>query len=1063
MLEALIRGLRRIGADVDAVALADALWLARAMGDAGDATGTPDAADAPAGPAPATDPYDDGAGAEETPGPMDPYPFGAARPGTYDTPGGADGPGTLAAVTGRIRRGSALPDGPALSRALRPLGRRRPRGRESGLDVDATVELYARTGELTPVFAAQPERWFRLDLVVDVSPSMQVWREVADDLHTLLQRLGAFSTVRRWSLRPGPGAAPVLLGPGGGAAAPARLLDPQGRTLVLVLSDCVGDGWHAPGTWRMLRDWTRSTATVLLNPLPRTLWPYTGLDGPLVPLAARARGARSADLPAAVGDGLRHLLAAAYPEVTGPWLPCPVAEISAPAAGAWAGTLMATGEGVCEGVLIPPGGRPPDPEDEDPEDEDPYAYPYPYPYPLPPVAEPELLVDAFRRISSPQARRLAVLCSPQSELSLPVLRAVQAAMEPASGVTVLAELVVSDLFEHVPGTESGELRLRFRPGVREELRTSLSAEDAWQVYFALSRFVEAEAAQGTGHPVAFAAAQGPARIPDGLLPFAAASRAVLRLLGVEPAAVPVDTAMDRLVPRSGLRFGIDRSGAGRDSYTLEVRTLDGRGVIMSAERVEGLAALRDRVAQAMDRGWQEFLSEAHPHMIVVDVPRELLGLPLETWTDPEYAPPEEPYAVLHPVVFRCTPPADNQRARNARWNRLRNAGGRVAPSQVYWADAESPPSALLARLRADDRLLCLVLDGRPTARGLGAEQFRAAQAAGIPVVLWNREDGGAAGIRDQVEVLLAMGTSLPESLSVLHQMAWRETASLAHVSMVWNDPELEQPRTFTAPEPVPAARPPSRSRTYAVVIGVEAYTEPLGIDLDGPAHDVRGFTDWLLEQGVPPANITTLVSPVDANREVMEVAGLFVREATAENILAALLLETAVRVDADLLLVFWSGHGFTDGEDGSQYLLTADATGERVVSLTDLLSRFRSDAVRACDNQFWFIDACATPRDHVVEEALVTPPTPFGRTVAYRRQHVYMASGPENDAVLEPGRGGLFSLQLREALREAPPWDRDAEYALHGELLRRFAELRDAGRTDQEPRLLHFGEQGPAG
>lgn len=215
MLESLIRGLRRAGADVDVVALADALWLARAMGDTAGPTGPPDPAGAPAVPAPGREPSEDPAGPEGTPEPLAPYPS-RPEPGTYDTDGVPDGPGTLAAVTGRVRRGSALPDGPALARALRPLRRRRPGGREVGLDVDATVTLYARTDELTPVFTALPERWFRLDLVVDASPSMQVWRDTADDLHVLLRRLGAFSTVRRWTLHPGPDGAPVLHGPAGG-------------------------------------------------------------------------------------------------------------------------------------------------------------------------------------------------------------------------------------------------------------------------------------------------------------------------------------------------------------------------------------------------------------------------------------------------------------------------------------------------------------------------------------------------------------------------------------------------------------------------------------------------------------------------------------------------------------------------------------------------------------------------------------------------------------------------------------------------------------------------------
>ncbi|MGE7387212.1 SAV_2336 N-terminal domain-related protein [Streptomyces sp. NPDC004126] len=1041
MLEALIRALRRVGADVDPVAIADALWLARAMGDAAYGGGAADTAGVRAGPAPAPPPYADPAEPEETPGPDAPYPPGAG-PGTYDTGGGPDGPGTLAAVTGRIRRGSALPDGPALARALRPLRRRRPGGRERGLDVDATVDLYARTEELTPVFTALPERWFRLDLVVDASPSMQVWRETADDLHVLLQRLGAFSTVRRWSLGPGPADAPVLLGPDGGAVPPARLRDAQGRALLLVLSDCVADGWHAPDTWRMLRDWTRSTATVLLNPLPRTLWPYTGLDGPVVSIAASGRGARSADLAAGVPDGLRRLLAAAYPDVTGPWLPCPVAGISAAAAETWAGTLMAVGDSACEGVLIPPGGRPPDPEDEDP---------YPEPYPMLPVAEPELLVDAFRRVSSPQARRLAVLCSPQNELSLPVLRAVQAAMEPASGVDVLAELVVSDLFEHVPGTESGELRLRFRPGVREELRTSLSAEDAWQVYFALSRFAEAEAAPGTGHPVAVAAEQGRARIPAGLLPFAAASRAVLRLLGAEPATVPPDEETARPVPQNGLLFRIGRSGAGPDPYTVEAWTLGDRRLIV-AYHDQGIESLRRHVTSAMVAGWAEISSEAPSHMITVEVPQDLLDLPFDTWTGLG----NQPYGVLHPVVFRCPPPDPDRRAWYERWNRLLAADGRVGPSEVHWAMGEAASSALKARLREDDRLLCVVLDGPPTGSGRYAAQFRVAQAAGIPAVLWNRDGGNLARFRDEVSRLLDMGGSLPERVMFLHRRAWQESET--SVALVWNDPALERQWTAApvsaAPEPVVAS--PSRSRTYAVVVGVETYTAGNDdFDLDGPAQGVRGITDWLLAQGVPPDNVTALVSPLERNREVTEGMGVPTREATAENVMNALFQETAARTDAELLLIFWSGHGFT-GPDDLPCLLTTDDTVGRGISVSGLLRRFRLPEVSTCGRQLWFIDVGVTLRRPGTEEESpepLVPHAPHGRPGPGSGQNLYMARVPEREQGELPREGGVLLRELPELFREVTPWDEALPSALGERLRERFAELGYLGRP-RRPRLI---------
>lgn len=74
-----------------------------------------------------------------------------------------------------------------------------------------------------------------------------------------------------------------------------------------------------------------------------------------------------------------------------------------------------------------------------------------------------------------------------------------------------------------------------------------------------------------------------------------------------------------------------------------------------------------------------------------------------------------------------------------------------------------------------------------------------------------------------------------------------------------------------------------------------------------------------------------------------------------------------------------------------------------------------------------------------------------------------MASGPENGAVEEPGRGGLFSLQLIEALREVRPWDADAPSTLYETMRERIARQRERGRTRQTPMFVHYGGQRPRG
>lgn len=522
MLEDLVRGLQRLDADFDAVSLADALWLCGLMPPGEGGGPAPGPAEQLAAPGPATD---DGTAPAE----------GAQEEASAESPEGNDvfdspgGHGSRPAVVDRTGRGPALPDDLALARALRPLKRSYPHGRGHALDTEATVRAYAETQELVPVLAPRPERWFHLDLVVDQSASMQVWQDVAGELLMLLQQLGAFRTVHRWQLD-ARSEEPLLYDASGAPVRPHRLRDPHGRRLVAVFSDCVDAGWHAPPIWQTLRSWAQSTATVLLDPLPPRLWPHTGLDGPVVPLTPAGPGARAVDMGCTVPAAVR-MLSAMTPSGVGNWLPCPVAGISADSLAAWARTVMATGTEGCQGVLIPSCGRLAEADD------DMYGDTYDVFAPGGTGPGPDLLAQAalsahqlvrtFRHLASPAAGRLAVLCSRQTELSLPVLRAVQQAMEPDSGVAELAELIISGLFEHVPGSRTADLRLRFRAGVRGELHKFLAAEDAWQVHLALRRFHERETARRT-HPVTVAAEQGGTRVPDGLAPFTTTSQVASR-------------------------------------------------------------------------------------------------------------------------------------------------------------------------------------------------------------------------------------------------------------------------------------------------------------------------------------------------------------------------------------------------------------------------------------------------------------------------------------------------------------------------------------------------------
>ncbi|MGW2744918.1 SAV_2336 N-terminal domain-related protein [Streptomyces sp. NPDC001450] len=328
-----------------------------------------------------------------------------------------------------------------LQRALRPLKRRTDAPSGHRLDERATADRIARLGAAPewwlPVLRPARERWLRLNLVYDTGPTMPVWRPLVRELHTALAQSGIFRTVTL--LR----AAPDGTVHGHGTHTPA-----DGRTVTLVISDCMGPQWR-PGKagqrWNgTLRRWIRQLPVAVVQPLPEHLWRDTALPA--------APGLLSAPHPAAPTAALTFAPYDTYDDTPADGLPLPVLEPDPKWLANWAGLLTAAG-----GTAFPGSAALLD-------------------RPLAPKTRtdisqlsPEELVLRFRAASSPEAFRLAghlTLGRPD----LPVMRLVQRAVEADPRPQHLAEVILSGLLTSVSGPPGS---YAFRPGVRDLLLRSL--------------------------------------------------------------------------------------------------------------------------------------------------------------------------------------------------------------------------------------------------------------------------------------------------------------------------------------------------------------------------------------------------------------------------------------------------------------------------------------------------------------------------------------------------------------------------------------------------------------
>ncbi|MGW2044741.1 SAV_2336 N-terminal domain-related protein [Streptomyces sp. NPDC001858] len=345
-----------------------------------------------------------------------------------------------------------LPRPLALQRALRPLKRTVPSARDRQLDERATADRIARLGAhpdiWLPVLRPARDRWLRLHLVHDTGPTMPVWRPLVRELHTVLVQSGIFRTVTLHPATPD-GRARHL-------PAPA-----DGRTVTLVVSDCMGPQWR-PGPagtrwYDTLRHWATRMPLAVVQPLPEHLWPTTALPAEPGLLASPAMAAPLTALAFTPYDTDTDTDPEAGRPVPDGALPLPVLEPGAPWLANWAALVAGPGGARTPGAAawLPP--APVAPASIEREASDPAAL------------TAQDLVLRFRATASPEAFRLAghlALAVP----SVPVMRLVQRAVNRDPRPQHLAEVILSGMLTTVPGPAGS---YDFRPGVRDLLLRTL--------------------------------------------------------------------------------------------------------------------------------------------------------------------------------------------------------------------------------------------------------------------------------------------------------------------------------------------------------------------------------------------------------------------------------------------------------------------------------------------------------------------------------------------------------------------------------------------------------------
>ncbi|NEP29375.1 SAV_2336 N-terminal domain-related protein, partial [Moorena sp. SIO3I6] len=336
------------------------------------------------------------------------------------------------------------------------------------IDEEETVTQIVEKKIWTPVLKPAPERWLDLALVVEECSTV-IWQEIIAEFQKLTELQGAFRDVRSWSLRVDKDGAIRFFSQKNISTAqqssrsPKELLDPAGRRLILLISDCISPIWRQGKIHDLLKLWSNAGSLAIVQLLPERLWGRTALGaGFPIKLSALVPGVANSQL---VVDGLP-----VWTEVDpANSLNLPVVTLEPDSLKQWSRVVAGVGNTQTAGILLELSLVTSLAQAS-------------------PTAQKELsaveLVKRFRTTASPTARRLAGLMA-AVPVSLPVVYLIQETLLPESMQVHVAEVFMSGLLQ--PVSSQGEYE--FVEGVRDLLVDSVPIPDVDAVLQEVSQYI----------------------------------------------------------------------------------------------------------------------------------------------------------------------------------------------------------------------------------------------------------------------------------------------------------------------------------------------------------------------------------------------------------------------------------------------------------------------------------------------------------------------------------------------------------------------------------------------
>jgi hypothetical protein len=384
-------------------------------------------------------------------------------------PSAEDGKSESKASTVSITDPFCLPKPVQIGKALLPLSKRVSSRLKDELDVDATVEVTAEAnGLITPIYRSSQERWFEIHLLVDYSPTMEFWGDLADDFATLFRWQGFFRDVRVWRFETGGDEPRLLSGSQSIERDIASLIEPCGHRLFLVLTDTLGKAWHSGKAFAALSVLGERHPLAIAHIYPQPLWERTALEGAIQrPLIAHQPESPNSKLT----------IGATRLRTKAPLYQFPILNVSDKHLSTWAKFVAGEGGNSIQGVLIKQEIQLKEPaarigEQEESADE---------------------MLRGFDANASPEARELARILA-SVPLLPPIIRLAQRQFLSESEHWHLAEVFFSGLIKRHDSSPSGARVLDawydFEPGIRQLLLEDSPVKRSTEIWQKIGDYIE---------------------------------------------------------------------------------------------------------------------------------------------------------------------------------------------------------------------------------------------------------------------------------------------------------------------------------------------------------------------------------------------------------------------------------------------------------------------------------------------------------------------------------------------------------------------------------------------